>query len=301
VKSIRIKAFAKVNLGLRVLEKRKDGYHNIETVLQTISLFDQLDISLDNQSIVITADNPELAVDETNLCYKATKILLERTGQKRGVTIHIKKNLPIGAGLGGGSSDAASVLAGLNLLLSLRLSTEEMRSMALPIGSDVPFFIDGGTAFVSGRGERIEPIIPEPFYNYLVVFPGFSIDTKWAYEKIKFLTKSKNYIKVLNYNFDAGVVKNGTMLIKNDFEEVMLKEYSELKIIRRLLILNGAASVSLSGSGSSVYGIFDDKKKMDNALTKLAEKGYWVKEAFSIKSSEIPQFSFKSKEEREWK
>jgi len=291
VKSIKIKAFAKVNLGLRILEKRDDGYHNIESILQTISLFDELNISLAAESIVVTANNPELPLDETNLCYKAADILLKRTGQKRGVIINIKKNIPIGAGLGGGSSDAASVLTGLNLLLSLSLNKEELRKIAVSIGSDVPFFIDGGTAFVSGRGEKIEPINKKIRFNYLIVFPGFSIDTKWAYEKINFLTKRENYITIFNCYFNDSNSGNLELLLKNDFEEVMLGEYVELKKVRRFLIQNGAVSVSLSGSGSSIFGIFDDIMKMNNALSFFAGKGYWAKEAFSIRSSEIPQFA----------
>jgi 4-diphosphocytidyl-2-C-methyl-D-erythritol kinase len=298
VKRIKIKAFAKINLGLRVLDKREDGYHNIETVLQTISLFDQLDISIGNGSIVVTSDNPELPQDENNLCYKASKIFQEKSGHKKGVHINLQKNIPIGAGLGGGSSDAASVLTGLNILFSFPFEKNEIRRMAISIGSDIPFFIDGGTAFVTGRGEIIKPIKPGPFLNYLVVFPGFGIDTKWAYEKINFLTKRENYIKILNCNFDVEDIKNNKMLLKNDFEEVMLREYAKLREVRRFLIQNGAASVSLSGSGSSIYGIFDDLKKMDRAYTNLAEEGYWVKKVFSIRSSEIPQFSLKHKEDK---
>lgn len=299
MKRIKIKAFAKINLGLRVLDKRENGYHNIETVLQTISLFDQLDISIGNASIVVTSDNPGLPQDETNLCYKASKIFLEESGHKRGVHINLQKNIPISAGLGGGSSDAASVLTGLNILFSFPFKKNEIRKMAINIGSDIPFFIDGGTAFVTGRGEIIKPIKPGPFLNYLVVFPGFGIDTKWAYDKINFLTKRENYIKVLNCNFDVEDIKNNKMLLKNDFEEVMLREYAKLREVRRFLIQNGAASVSLSGSGSSIYGIFDDMKKMDRACTNLAEEGYWVKKVFSIRSSEIPQFSLKHKEDKD--
>ncbi len=293
MKSISIKAFAKVNLGLKILEKRKDGYHNIETIMQTVSLFDQLNISPNDQSIMIMSNNPNLPCDETNLCYRAAKIFLERKCKKGGVSIHIEKNIPIGAGLGGGSSDAASVLLGLELLFSLNVSKKEMESMALAVGSDVPFFTYGGIAFVSGRGEKVEPIQREPFFNYLIVFPGFSVDTKCAYEQIKFLTKSENYIRVLSYNFNAGCTVDIGKLLANDFEEVMLREYPELKMIRQLLIQNGAASVSLSGSGSSVYGIFYDKKTTDSALAHLTKKGYWVRKAFSIKSSEIPKFTFK--------
>lgn len=288
--SIDIKAFAKVNLGLRVLEKRKDGYHNIETFIQTISIWDKLNVSLSGNSIVVNSDEPHLPLDESNLCYRACEALLEIIGRKIGVKIEIEKNIPMGAGLGGGSSDAAAVLVGLNILLSLNLSNRELREIALEIGSDVPFFIEGGTAFVSGRGEKIKSVEAEPYFDYIVVFPGFSVDTKVAYRKIKFLTRNRNYIKLSDYRFDKVDVGSMMVHLKNDFEEVMLTDYVELREIRQFLIQNGASMVSLSGSGSSIYGIFDDLEKMNVSYNCLKKKGYWVKRAHSVKSSEIPQF-----------
>ncbi|OQX51617.1 MAG: 4-(cytidine 5'-diphospho)-2-C-methyl-D-erythritol kinase [Candidatus Cloacimonas sp. 4484_209] len=270
MKTLHIKSFAKVNLGLRVLEKREDGYHNINTIMQTVSIFDELDISLTEKGIT-----------------------LKNTKEKFGVRINLKKNIPIGGGLGGGSSDAASVLVGLKFLLSSSIGKGNLKEMALSIGSDVVFFIDGGTAFVSGRGEVVKPICPEPFFNYLLVFPNFGVNTKYAYDKINFLTKKEKYIRISDCNFDNGGLKKLKMLVKNDFEEVMFRKYKELKTIKQFLIQNGAISVSLSGSGSTVYGIFDDIEKMDSSLELLKRKRYWVKKAFSIPSSEIPQFSFK--------
>lgn len=293
MKTLHIKSFAKVNLGLRVLEKREDGYHNINTIMQTVSIFDELDISLTEKGITLTTDNPELPVGEENLCYRAAEVFLKNTKEKFGVRINLKKNIPIGGGLGGGSSDAASVLVGLKFLLSSSIGKGNLKEMALSIGSDVVFFIDGGTAFVSGRGEVVKPICPEPFFNYLLVFPNFGVNTKYAYDKINFLTKKEKYIRISDCNFDNGGLKKLKMLVKNDFEEVMFRKYKELKTIKQFLIQNGAISVSLSGSGSTVYGIFDDIEKMDSSLELLKRKRYWVKKAFSIPSSEIPQFSFK--------
>jgi 4-diphosphocytidyl-2-C-methyl-D-erythritol kinase len=291
--SIEIKAFAKVNLGLRILGKRKDGYHNIETFIQTISIWDKLSISLAEESIVVNSDEPDLPVGEANLCHRACEALGERIVRKIGVKIEIEKNIPMGAGMGGGSSDAAAVLVGLNILLSLNLSNQELIEIAQGIGSDVPFFIEGGTAFVSGRGEKIESVKVEPYFDYVVVFPGFSIDTDMAYKKIKFLTRNKNYIKLSNYRFDKGDVGSMKLHLRNDFEEVMLTDYVNLREIRQFLIQNGASMVSLSGSGSSIYGIFDDLEKMNVSYNCLKQKGYWVKKAHSVKSSEIPQFLLK--------
>lgn len=296
-----IKAFAKVNLGLKILKKRMDGYHNIETVMQTVSLFDQLHISLKNNDILITTNNPQLPCDKSNLCYKAAIAFMKKIGQKTGVLIHIEKNIPIGGGLGGGSSDAASVLKALNILLATPLSNRDLKKLAFLVGSDVPFFIDGGTAYVSGRGEKLKAIKPEPFLRYIIVYPGFSIDTKWAYSKINFLTNIKNYIRIPDYNFDTTAIRKNTTWLKNDFEEVMLREFGELRVVKQFLSQNGAVTVSLSGSGSSVYGIFDDEEKLNRAFRLISNKVYWAKKAFSIPSSKIPQFSYKNKEELQWR
>jgi 4-diphosphocytidyl-2-C-methyl-D-erythritol kinase len=291
VRKIRITAFAKVNLGLRILGKRDNGYHNIESVLQTVSLADEIEIETRGHSIEVSSDNPDLPVDESNLCYRAARLFLEGIGDPTGVAIHIEKRIPVGAGLGGGSSDAASVLTGLDILFSSGLDKERLREMALLIGSDVPFFLEGGTSLVGGRGERIEPVRPEPTLAYLIVYPGFSVDTKWAYGRIKSLTKNANYSNVNIYSFIESAAKGGPVELHNDFEEVMLIEYPELSQIRELLNSHDARAVSLSGSGSSVFGIFHDGEELNGALADLSGKGYWVQKAYSIQSSKIPQFS----------
>ena len=291
MKKIGITAFAKVNLGLRVLEKRSDGYHNIESVLQTVSLADEIEIKMGGSSIEISSDNPEVPVGELNLCHKAARLFLDEIEETNSVAIHIEKRIPVGAGLGGGSSDAASVLTGLDILFSSGLGNEKLRELGLLIGSDVPFFIEGGTSSVGGRGERIDPIKPEPYFCYLIVYPGFSIDTKWAYGRIKFLTKEAYYSNVNAYSFVGAAAKGGQMELHNDFEGVMLIEYPELSQIRELLIAHDARAVSLSGSGSSVFGIFHDGQELNGALSELRDKRYWVQKAYSIPSSKIPQFS----------
>jgi 4-diphosphocytidyl-2-C-methyl-D-erythritol kinase len=291
VKRITIKAFAKVNLGLSILGQRDDGYHDIESILQTISLADEIGITLGGSSIALSSDDPDLPVDGSNLCHRAAKLFLEYAGEKAGASIHIEKRIPVGAGLGGGSSDAAAVLTGLDIILSRKAGNEKLRRMGLEIGSDVPFFIEGGTSLVSGRGELVTPVKPEPFFSYLIVYPHFSIDTKWAYGRIKFLTKKANYSSINIYNFAATATKGEPMKLRNDFEEVMLSEYPELSQIRELLTMHGARAVSLSGSGSSVFGIFHDRQEMNDALSVLRGKGYWVQKAYSIQSSKIPHFS----------
>lgn len=291
MKGLRISAFAKVNLGLRVLGKRDDGYHDIESVLQTVSLADGIEISIRDNGITVSSDEPALPTDTSNLCYRAAGLFIETSGVGGGVAIHIEKKIPVGGGLGGGSSDAASVLTGLDVLFSGALSGEQLEQLALRIGSDVPFFLKGGTSLVRGRGERIEAVRPEPFFTYLIVFPGFSIDTTWAYGRIKSLTKKAKYSNVNVYSFIESAARGGPMELRNDFEEVMLIEYPELSQIRELLIAHDAGAVSLSGSGSSVFGIFHDGQGLNRALADLRERGYWAERAHSIQSSKIPQFS----------
>lgn len=291
MKRIRITAFAKVNLGLLVLGKRDDGYHNIESILQTVSLADEIEIKVGGRSLTLSCDDPDLPLDESNLCYRAARLFLDETGARGGIQLHIRKLIPVGGGLGGGSSDAAAVLTALDILFSTGLGNEHLAPMALRIGSDVPFFLKGGTAVVKGRGERIEPLTPEPFFTYLIVYPGFSIDTPWAYGRIKSLTKEANYSNVNVYSFIEKAAQGGPMELRNDFEEVMLSEYPELSQIRELLNAHNARAVSLSGSGSSVFGIFDDGKELNGVVAELEGKGYWAQKAHSVQSSKIPQFS----------
>jgi 4-diphosphocytidyl-2-C-methyl-D-erythritol kinase len=291
MKSVRITAFAKVNLGLRILGKRDDGYHNIESILQTVSLADEIEITKGGRSIALSSDAPDLPTGEPNLCYRAARLFFEEIGRDVGVAIHITKRIPMGAGLGGGSSDAASVLIGLDMLFSSGLGSGQLQAMALRIGSDVSFFLTGGTSWVRGRGERIEPIRPEPSFWYLIVYPGFSIDTAWAYGRIKSLTREEDYSSVNIYSFIETASEGGQLELHNDFEEVMRIEYPELSQIRELLIAHNARAVSLSGSGSSVFGIFHDGQELNDALADLEEKGHWARKAHSIHSSKIPQFS----------
>ncbi len=291
MKSIEITAFAKVNLGLRVLEKRDDGYHNIESIMQTVSLADTIKITKGQGGIRITSDNKDLPGGASNLCHKAARLFLDGLKEDTGVALHINKRIPLGAGLGGGSSDAASVLMGLNLLFESSVEPKRMQELSLEIGSDVLFFLEGGTAKVSGRGEFIEPIRPEPSFSYLIIYPGFSIDTTWAYGRIKSLTKNAKYSSLNVYSFIEKAAKGSPMELHNDFEEVMRTEYPALSQIRELLIAHNARAVSLSGSGSSVFGIFNDGQEMNRALRDFEGRGYWAQRAYSIHSSKIPQFS----------
>lgn len=257
-----LKAYAKINLGLRVLDKRPDGYHNIETIIQPVDFFDELEIVRRNSGIEFVSDTPPYGED--NLCFKAAKLFLDSAGSKTGISINLKKHIWQGAGLGGGSSCAAQTLIGMNRELDLPMDMEKLLKLALNLGSDVPFFMEHSPAFVKGRGEVIERLTPlkTPLFVVLVN-PGFEISTKWAYEKLhekrleKKLTKEKSNINMAKIDFLKGNIKGLVKELQNDFEEIVFEAYPRLKCIKERLISAGALIALMSGTGSCLYGIFD--------------------------------------------
>ena len=247
---MKIKAFAKINLGLKILNKRNDGFHNIETIFHRINLFDEIEIIKTKSGIAIEVLNFEAINNESNLCYKAAKLLKEYGNVKSGVLIKLKKNIPIGAGLGGGSSDAATVLLGLKKIWNLKISEMELKNMALKLGSDVPYFLKTGSAIAKSRGEDLKyfkMIFP---YIILVVNPGVHVSTSWAYKKL-----SENKKRRMNNLEDLDFKK-----LENDFEQIVFKKFPEIKEIKTKLLKNKAVATLLSGSGASVFGLFKNKK-----------------------------------------
>ncbi len=252
------RAYAKINIGLNIISTRHDGYHNIETLFQQIDLFDEIRIAeAENSEIIIRSDNPALPVDEDNICFGAVKLMQQAGGISNGVNIQINKRIPIGAGLGGGSSDAAAVLNCLQRRWQLKLSKEQLFEMAQQLGADVAFFLNGGTAFASGVGEKLRAIaLPFNFYGVLI-YPNIEISSTWVYKNFNFsLTKTKKSIKLshifLNRLPDADL-KN---VLSNDLEEVVFQRYPILNQIKQELYRQGAFWASMSGSGSTVYGLF---------------------------------------------
>ncbi|HEY4716155.1 MAG TPA: 4-(cytidine 5'-diphospho)-2-C-methyl-D-erythritol kinase [bacterium] len=265
-----IKAPAKINLVLKVLGKRIDGYHNILTVMQKITLYDSVWIELIRKGIVIGCDNSTLSKGKDNLAYKAAEAFFRGTGCNGGARIIIKKRIPVGAGLGGGSSDAAAVLKGLERLLKTGISLEGLSKLGESIGADVPFFINSApSAVAEGKGEILTPV-SLPVRWFVIVYPGIEISTKWAYSKVRFnLTEShkENKIYFLNNVYER---------LFNDLETVSMKKYPELNEIKTRLIDRGAADARMSGSGSSVFGVFPDMGTAKKAVKEL-QKLYWTK------------------------
>ncbi len=256
---IRLKSFAKINLCLYVLRKRRDGYHQIYTVMQAVDLYDRLSLYKIPKGIIIQTNNPQLPTDRRNLVYKASEIFFNQTGIDQGVRIKIQKRIPLSSGLGGGSSNAAFTLMGLNKLFNTNLSQRKLVEMAKHIGSDVPFFLSSGQALATGRGEKIREIRLPRDYWIVLINPGIKISTSRAYENFKIhLTRKRKLIKIYKskksfLDYIAGW--------KNELEKTSEKKYPQLKKLREKLTQIGAIKTSMSGSGPTVYGIFLDKPR----------------------------------------
>ena len=261
--SIDCPSFSKVNIGLRILEKRDDGYHNINTIFQELQFGDIITIDENDHGCNIISSDIQIPSGKNNICYKAYYELIKKFPNLNGIKITIKKNVPIGSGLGGGSANAASVLKGICKLFDLGLSNNELESIALKIGADVPFFIKGGTQLGKGIGEILMPINKTFNGFYLLVIPKISISTKWAYSKIK--NKLNSEETLTNFARFLGEKNFSPKLFENDFEDVVIPAYPEIGLIKNKLIELGAKFASLSGSGSTVYGIFNNEPSVKEA------------------------------------
>jgi 4-diphosphocytidyl-2-C-methyl-D-erythritol kinase len=269
-----LKSPAKINLSLEVLRKREDGYHQIRSLMQAVDLFDELILEKRPKGVVISSDHPGCPADETNLAFTAASLLLKEEKKDEGVAIHIRKRIPISAGLGGGSSNAAAALKGVRQLFGLEVSERRMHELAAQVGSDVPFFLCSGQALVQGRGEEIRPIRIYGGYWLVLVCPAIEVSTRWAYRNLRInLTKRRPGV-----NFD--VLEDGPgffealLGFENDLEEVVRERYPVIRGIKEYLEDSGAAKSSMSGSGPTVYGVFDQKPQAEEVARKLS-RGDW--------------------------
>ncbi|MBU4477721.1 MAG: 4-(cytidine 5'-diphospho)-2-C-methyl-D-erythritol kinase [Candidatus Omnitrophica bacterium] len=259
-----LKAPAKINLFLEVLGKRKDGHHNLITLFLKINLFDRLYFK-DNaeKEITILCTDKRVPDNSDNLVYKAAELLRKKTGCKRGAHIRIIKKIPIGAGLGGGSSDAAAALSGLNLLWKLKLTHNELLSLGRKIGADVPFFILPDSAAIGrGRGDILKPVYVKKPLWLVVVDPGIFVSTKEVYSALALsLTKRKKDVKILTYALKNCDIKTMANIMFNRLESVTFKKYSKLAQIKKRISALGVRAVLMSGSGSSIFGIVDKREE----------------------------------------
>ncbi|HZW39288.1 MAG TPA: 4-(cytidine 5'-diphospho)-2-C-methyl-D-erythritol kinase [Ignavibacteriaceae bacterium] len=259
---IKVKCPAKINLGLNIVEKRPDNYHNIETVFYPVNIFDYLTITKSSINSFKT-NNDLLNSEQDNLILKAKKLLEEHTKEELTSEIYLEKNIPIGAGLGGGSSNAAAALNAFNQLFELEVGHEELANIALQLGSDVPFFLTPQPAYAELRGERLIYLDYKIDKPILIINPNIHLSTKWAYENITPKKPSNNLYDVLVIK-EIGVAEFKDY-ITNDFEEPAFKQFPLIKEIKEKLTEQSAIFSLLSGSGSSIFSIFDDINSAENA------------------------------------
>lgn len=277
---MKIRAPAKINLSLRVVGKRQDGYHFLDTVMVPVSLYDEIEIrrmksatgrkKSTDRLIRVSCDQPLVPAGEKNIVFRAAQLLMRRARSEQPVHIHIRKRIPLGAGLGGGSSDAAATLIGLNRLLRLRLSTAQLEKMALFIGADVPFFVRARPARARGIGERLEPIKKLRRFWLVIIYPGFPVSTAQVFKTFRStLTKPR-----VNTSIPTSLTSLEKLagLLFNDLESVTLKRYPKLTLLKEALLHEGAAGGLMSGSGSSVFGVFASKRQAAKALRRLRKE-----------------------------
>lgn len=275
LKPIMYKAYAKINLGLRIVGKRNDGFHDIETIFHRISLFDEISLNATQKEISLSCSNNSIPSDKNNLCWKAVKLLQNELGTSLGSEIAIKKNIPVGAGLGGGSSDAAIILRELPRLWNIDISKEILYRLALKLGSDVPFFLQNSTSYAEGRGEILTPFEFEIPYWIVLVNPNIHVSTPWAYKQLSEFRKN-TFPKRDRMRDQIEIAKtNLSIILQNDFEEIVFKEHPIIGSIKNQLLENGAHYALMSGSGSSLFGLFEQHKHAQQTFDFFKQK-YFV-------------------------
>jgi len=286
VPTITVRSFAKVNLALAVEGKRPDGYHEIKTVFQSIDLHDVLEVR-HSEDLVLQCQDLQDTPPDSNLAWKAAVALAEACSTNRGAEMILRKHIPAGAGLGGGSSNAAAALLALCRLWDLGISPEELTSLAGALGSDVPFFLHGGTARAAGRGDEIQPLADLPPADLVVVYPGIRISTRAAYESLSFkLTSNRDANRIERF---CGQMEKGLGCLAeifNDFETSILAAYPEIKEAKDHLNRLGATVALLSGSGSSVFGFFLDEESALAASRAAMRKNWRVFPAKTLSRAE---------------
>jgi 4-diphosphocytidyl-2-C-methyl-D-erythritol kinase len=258
---IRLTAYAKVNLYLEITGKRPDGYHTLSTLFQTISLGDKLTFSAADD-LSLTCSDPTLPVDERNLVMRAAIRLRDVLKEKRGARIHLEKAVPMGAGLGGGSADAAATFKGLLKLWGRRLSVSAARRLAVQLGADVPFFLQGGLCYATGVGDVLKPQKPLPKIWMILVWPGFGVSTKEAYAKVSLPFADPPILRSADPRES----------LFNRFESVVFPDHPELPQLKQDLLAAGAVGALMSGSGSAVFGLVKSRAQGAQILSVIQKK-----------------------------
>lgn len=272
-KSKTMKAYAKINISLDIIGKQENGYHLLEMVMQTVDLYDELTIEVTEKGISLDCNLDYIPKDSKNIAYKAAHAMLERFHIDKGVHITILKRIPVAAGLAGGSTNAAAVIKGMNELFNLGLGREEMMKIGLTLGADVPYCIVGGTALCTGVGEIVTPLAPFSGVTVLLVKPAFGVSTRDAYmgfalDKVKKHVETTKLIRAM----EKRQIKSVAYYMRNLLENVTLRKHPILKTVKYHMMEQGAVGTLMSGSGPTVFGIFEDDVLAENAARIFREK-----------------------------
>ncbi len=269
------KAYAKINLGLDVIGRLENGYHEVKMIMQNVGIYDVLTLTKIPEGIVVTTDNGELPTDDDNLIYKAAKLMLENYNISQGVKIHLEKNIPIAAGMAGGSTDAAATFWGMNELFSLGLPEEKLREIGVKVGADVPYCIMGGTALAEGIGEKLTRLPDAPDCCLLVAKPDINVSTKYVYEHLDAEGVEEHpdidgmMEAIYQGNLEGIVDRLGNVL-----EVVTVKKYTIIEDIKKEMLSFGAMGSLMSGSGPTVFGIFEKEEDAKKAMEHIKESGF---------------------------
>lgn len=279
---MKLRALAKINLGLDVLGRRADGYHELRMIMQTINMYDQLDMEISEEpGIKITTNLPYVPVNENNLVYKAAKMLMDEFQVKEGLTVDLQKMIPVAAGMAGGSSDAAAAFVGVNKMFHLGLSEQELMERAVQIGADVPYCIMRGTALAEGIGEKLTRLPQLPKCYILVGKPAVNVSTKLAYENLDLQNMGAHPdIDGMISDIENGDLYTMVSRMGNVFEPGIIGKYPVIQEIKDLMEAHGALKAMMSGSGPTVFGIFDDKNKM-KAAARVLRSSHLAKTVFA--------------------
>ncbi len=270
---MKILAPAKVNLYLHILHKRSDGYHEICTLMQRISIFDEVEIELTEKGIELVTEGADVPLGLDNLAGRAVQIFLQAAGFAKGVRVRLRKRIPVAAGLGGGSSDAAGVLMGLNEILKMKWSKEYLQALGAKLGADVPFFIRQKPSLAKGMGEKLIPIVLPANLWYLLLVPPWPIFTSWAYAAFDELAEENQPPRERPKEYAQ--IEDLLPFLKNDLEKVAFQKYPELAIMKKKLIEQGARGALMSGSGPTIYGLFSSKEDAESVAQKMAFPPRW--------------------------
>ena len=270
---MRLRALAKINLGLDVLGRREDGYHKLRMIMQTINMYDQLDMEISEEpGIRITTNLPYVPVNQNNLVYRAANMLMEEFQIKEGLTVDLQKMIPVAAGMAGGSSDAAAAMIGVNRLFQLRFSVKDLMERGVKIGADVPYCLLRGTALAEGIGDKLRALPACPDCYVLIGKPGISVSTKFVYENLH-ANELKSHPRI-DEMLDAIQWHNlykMADLMENVLETVTIPQYPIIEEIKNHMKEHGALNAMMSGSGPTVFGLFDDKTLAEQACEALRE------------------------------